>query len=110
MSAISAGLFIRYDLTLKACPVEQPACAPPPDILPSPRAAVDVIPLAQEAAPLIEASMSPQATPELIADSGSEMIVALSGAQPIARRIDPMFTGIWQRVDLPVTTGRAQRA
>ncbi len=105
------GMFIRYDLTLKACPVEQPTCAPPPDILPPPpQAAVDVVPLAQEVEPLIEASVAPQATPELVADAGGEMIVALAGAQPVARQIDPAFTGVWQRVDLPVTTGRAQRA
>ena len=105
------GMFIRYDLTLKACPVEQPACAPPPDILPAPPpAAVEVIPLAQDVAPLIEAHLAPQAAPELVADAGGEMIVALAGAQPIARQIDPAFTGAWQRLDLPVAAGRAQRA
>lgn len=105
------GMFIRYDLTLKACPVEQPTCAPPPDILPAPlQAAIEVVPLAQDVEPLIEAGMASQTTPELVADSGGEMIVALSGAQPIARQIDPAFIAIWQRVDLPVTAGRAQRA
>jgi hypothetical protein len=105
------GMFIRYDLTLKACPVEQPACAPPPDILPAPpQATVAVVPLAQEVAPLIEASGAPQSVPALVEDASGEMIVALAGAQPIARQIDPSFIGIWQRVDLPVTTGRAKRA
>jgi len=80
------GMFIRYDLTLKACPVEQPARGPPPDILPAspPRATVDVVPLAQEVGPLIDASGAPQAVPALVGDAGGEMIVALASAQPIA--------------------------
>lgn len=119
------GMFIKYDLTLKACPVEQPACGPPADILPvppppPPPAAIDVMPLGEAPLPIVEVSApAPQAvaasgppTPEPVAaeTSSDETLFALTGNQPIARQIDPSFTGIWQRVDMPVTAGRTQRA
>ncbi len=111
------GMFIKYDLTLKACPVEQPGCAPPAEIFPAPPVASDVPPLGQPVEPLAESTLAPLAesnpapqAPVAAESSDGETIFALTGNQPIARQIDPALTSIWQRADLPVSSGRTQRA
>lgn len=108
------NMFIRYDIILKACPPEQPGCAPkdlpvaPPPAAPAPAA---LPPVDQQAAVPPPAPVSPPPFLDAEVPSSADQTALLDPQARTASFADanPAFEKLWQYSDLPILMQRVAR-